>query len=763
MYDPDGRLSTTIDSAGISTSTEYDESDQSGCSNCFGAEGKRLSAMMYPTFAREYEYDSLGRKTLERDILSDTLSYTTRYEYDASGNVTVITDKEDRITRKEYDELGRLKRVIDAKGGITSFTYDDRGNLITLTDPNGNTTWFEYDRNNKVTKETRPMGQETIYAYDAAGNLIRKTDAQGQVTEHEYDNVGRVIQTGYFWAADLTAPVKTVSYTYDAVGNLLSYEDGTTSAQYVYDALNRKISETVDYGPFSLSYSYTYTPNGQKESFTGPDGIEYEYTYDAGGRIKSIGIPGQGFITYNDYTWNRPATMSLPGGTVKEYTYDPLMRYTGMRSDAPDDSAVMDYSYAHDRMDNILSKDTEHGSYAYTYDDIYQLTDADNPLTTDESYTYDAAGNRITASGIQGEWICNQNNELIGYADISFEYDANGNMIKRIQGSEEVQYFYDVENHLIRIEHGAGVVMAQYYYDPFGRRLWKDVSGTRTCFFYAEEGLIGEYTSLGAQIKAYGYRPNSLWTTDPLFMKQGGQIYLFHNDHLGTPQQMTDINGTVVWSARYDSFGKAELDVVSTITNNLRFPGQYYDEETGLHYNFHRFYDPEVGRYLRVDPVGLNFGDMNLYRYVRNNPINFIDPQGLEIRVYSTDAFGVSGLNHAFAWSTELNMGKGTNGSSWYTLGDGVGDISSPYYNVATLPPGMSESDFMSSIEAATGWNDWMWIPWVNDCHSDLQSAFEQAGVPYPGAPNGRIDIDDNLWNEFSNFMNFLKQDCIGY
>lgn len=547
--------------------------------------------------------------------------------------MTVITDKEDRITRKEYDELNRLKRVIDVKGGITSFAYDDRGNMTTLTDPNGNTTWFEYDRNNKIVKEIRPMGQETSYAYDATGSLIRKTDAKGQVTEHEYDNVGRVVQTRYFSATDLITPVKTVSYTYDAVGNLLSYEDGTTSAQYLYDAMSRKILETVDYGSFSLSYSYTYTINSQKKSFTGPDGIEYEYTYDAGGRIKSIEIPGNGFITYNDYTWNRPATMSLPGGTVKEYTYDPLMRYTGINTDAPDNSALMDYGYTHDKMDNVLSKATEHGDYAYSYDEIYQLTGADNPGTQDEAYTYDGAGNRMTSADIQGTWTYNQNNELIGYADISFEYDANGNMIKRIQGSEEVNYLYDVENRLIRVENGAGAVIAHYYYDPFGRRLWKDVSGMRTHFFYSEEGLIAEHDAAGIQIRAYGYRPGSLWTTDPLFMKQGSAYYFYHNDYLGTPQQMTDMSGAVVWSARYSSFGQTLVDGSSSVTNNLRFPGQYYDGETSLHYNFHRFYDPEVGRYLRIDPVGFNSGDMNLYRYCLNDPIVRMDPLGLEMEI----------------------------------------------------------------------------------------------------------------------------------
>lgn len=116
-------------------------------------------------------------------------------------------------------------------------------------------------------------------------------------------------------------------------------------------------------------------------------------------------------------------------------------------------------------------------------------------------------------------------------------------------------------------------------------------------------------------------------------MKQGSTYYFYHNDHLGTPQQMTDMSGAVVWSARYSSFGQAYVDGSSGVTNHLRFPGQYYDGETGLHYNFHRFYDPEVGRYLRIDPVGFNSGDMNLYRYCLNDPIVRMDPSGLEMEI----------------------------------------------------------------------------------------------------------------------------------
>ena len=107
-------------------------------------------------------------------------------------------------------------------------------------------------------------------------------------------------------------------------------------------------------------------------------------------------------------------------------------------------------------------------------------------------------------------------------------------------------------------------------------------------------------------------------------------IYYYLNNHLGTPLLMTDKDGKVVWEAYYEPFGEAEVDSYSTITNNFRFPGQYYDEETGLHYNYFRYYDPKTGRYLTPDPIGFLGGELNLFSYVNNNPINLIDPLGLE-------------------------------------------------------------------------------------------------------------------------------------
>ncbi|MCP3891718.1 MAG: hypothetical protein GY702_23035 [Desulfobulbaceae bacterium] len=157
--------------------------------------------------------------------------------------------------------------------------------------------------------------------------------------------------------------------------------------------------------------------------------------------------------------------------------------------------------------------------------------------------------------------------------------------------------------------------------------MWKEVSGVRTYFHYADEGLVGEYDDSGVEIKTYGYKPGSTWTTDPLFMKVGSAYYFYHNDHLGTPQKMTSVSGAVVWSAKYKSFGRAAIEVETAI-NNLRFPGQYFDSETGLYFNWHRNYDPIISRYIRPDPIEFK-GGINFYAYAQNNPSNVVDPFGL--------------------------------------------------------------------------------------------------------------------------------------
>jgi large repetitive protein len=167
-----------------------------------------------------------------------------------------------------------------------------------------------------------------------------------------------------------------VTFTYDATGRLTGYNDGATLAVYAYDPAGRKVTETVNFGTFTKAHSYAYLKNGLKESFTGPDNVTYGYVYDTANRLAGVQIPDAGFISVNDYTWNRPSGLTLPGGATKSLAYDPLMRISQITAKDPAGNDLLNYAYTHDNMDNITAKTTEHGDYAYGYDDLHRLTEA---------------------------------------------------------------------------------------------------------------------------------------------------------------------------------------------------------------------------------------------------------------------------------------------------------------------------------------------------------------------------------------------------
>jgi RHS repeat-associated protein len=352
-----------------------------------------------------------------------------------------------------------------------------------------------------------------------------------------------------------------------------------------------------------------------------------EYAYDENNRLVGISIPGQGQVNYqyDAAHWNSPTGRTLPGGGTTAYAYDPIMQLTALTAKDPGQNPLMTREYAYSPAGNITDKRSEHGDYAYNYDELHRLVGALNPTQADETYTYDAMGNRLTSAATSETWNYNANNQLMNYDTTAFDYDANGNMTRKTVDGVTRYFVYDIEDRLVRVEDDYHAAIAEYYYDPFGRRLWKEVSGTRTCFLYADEGLGGEYDSTGSEIRTYGWLPDGTWGTDPLFVKAAGAYYWYQNDSAGTPQKIVRANGSTVWSATYDSFGNAQV-TIAEITNNLRLSGQYFDQESGLHYNWNRYYDPEIGRYLRVDPLG---DGLNLYAYCFNNPNALIDPMGL--------------------------------------------------------------------------------------------------------------------------------------
>jgi RHS repeat-associated protein len=616
-YDNEGRALRRIDGAGNTTSFVYDDS------NATFASSAKPVRIAYPTFVRHLYYDTMQRVVRTVDEMDGATRYERRYGYDAAGNLTSMTDAQGRTTRFQYDALDRLTATVDSAGGVVTRSYDDRNNLIRIQDANNGTTRYAYDRNNRLVRLVRPMGEATRYEYDPNGNRAVLYDAKGQRIDYVFDAANRQVETRYYAAGNAT-PIRAVHFQYDAVGNLTAYDDGTTSGAYVYDDLRRKIGETVDYGSFSLNYGYTYYANGLKRAYTGPDGLTYGYTYDRNNRLTRIDNPGTGPVSFNTYEWNSLKRMTLPGGAAQAFDYDPLRRLTAIQAFDPAQNPVLSRSYTHAPNDDILTAVTEQGTHSYRYDALQRLVSADHPTLPDEGYSYDPTGNRLSANGVEGAWQYNANNELTSYGGHSFGYDANGNMIQRSGTGAGATFTYDVADRLTGVSEN-GTATASYEYDPFGRRLWKEVGGTRTYFFYTDEGLAAEYDQNGAQLRSYGYKPDALWGTDPLFQKVGATYYWYLNDHLGTPQRLIDGSGRVVWAATYDSFGNARIDIAD-VTNNLRLPGQYFDAETGLHYNWYRYYNPQTGRYLQTDPL---MDGLNLYSYVRNRPLMYIDPYGL--------------------------------------------------------------------------------------------------------------------------------------
>jgi len=590
------------------------------------------------SYSQQLSYDLSGRVSqnqLSWTSADQTYQQIRSQQYTQNNQPSIYTDAEGNQHQVSYDALGRMIQRIDPLGGITQFTYNKRNQLLSVTDAEGRITRFEYDKNGRTIAEIRePNAGQLLrreYDYDANGNLTVERTPKGERIEHDFNVVNQRVVSRYYDTANQLS--KTINFQYSLLGQLTSYSDGATSQTYTYNTLGQLTQIETNYGAFTKTQSYTYDKRGLKASYTNPEGETYHYSYDANGNIQTVTIPQQGQVTYNSYAINQPTQITLPGGIKQLLTYDGLQRLQSRELIDPAGNPISQAVYSYDKENNILGFNTEHGDYSFGYDDGYRLTSATkvgtDPLghaPENETYTYDKVHNRLSSHDTASEWQYNGSNQLLGFDNTTYEYDANGNRTKKIisvEGAEpiETNYSYDAAERLVSVDGNA------YYYNPLGQRLWKAVSGVKTYFLYDQTGLLAEYNDAGQLITEYHYTPNSPFMTRPLFMRQASQVYYYQNDHLGTPQQLISNTGAVVWAARYAAFGKASV-VINTIENNLRFPGQYYDAETGTHYNYFRDYEPSLGRYVQTDPIGLS-GGINTYGYVSNNPVNYVDPYGL--------------------------------------------------------------------------------------------------------------------------------------
>jgi RHS repeat-associated protein len=647
-YDANHNVGSMIDLNGVTTTYTYDYADRvktitvgsAVTTYAYDALGNIDYATLPAGNRIDYEYDTSNRVIK----ITDALGSYIYYEYDGEGNKTREEIRDDQgVIKKyldfEYDQFNRINKIKNPDNSSTGFSYDNNGNRIQMIKPEGEINEYESDELSRLKKITQSKGTSeeaiTEYEYDLQDNLTQVKDAEGKVTRYSYDDMGRLIST-------VSPDAGTTSYLYDEAGNIKTRTDAKGMVTgFEYDALNRLVK--LDF-PTDQDITYTYdetgVPYGIGRLTTMADASgNTRYSYDERGNVteQSCTIEGRTFSTGYEYNLNNVAKkISYPGGIVVEYGLDSTGKITSTILNG--NTIVSEVAYepfgelksmsfaqsgigttiTHNnqyQINEIQSENVLHRTYTHDFDGNITYIQRSDSLPLPQVYT--GADNYSYAAG--KDWIDGINDGTHSY---QYTYDPNGNIIS----DGRFTYQYNENNQLVKVS-DTSTVLGEYTYNGKGQRVKKVADGRTTIYHYDLTGnLIQETDQNGGVIAGYIYAG----TNRLAMLKPDGSIYYYHNDHLGTPLAMTDTEGNIVWKATYDPFGRAEVAPTSTVTNNFRFPGQYYDEESGLHYNWYRYYDPRTGRYMTPDPIGIKRGENHLYVYVQNNPTNFIDPLGLD-------------------------------------------------------------------------------------------------------------------------------------
>ena len=408
-------------------------------------------------------------------------------------------------------------------------------------------------------------------------------------------------------------------------------------------------------GKTAIASQITYTPWGAPASWVAASNATYTRTFDNDGRITSI--------TY--------------GSTTNSYYFDANNRITSI---------------------------TETGlpSKTFSYDALGRIkTYAAGPNS--QTYTYDANGNRTaltSGSATISYTIAPSSNQLQGATGTQVAtttFDVAGNTIKDLESAGTFTHIYDAQGHrVVTVEPGNNGTL--YLFNGLGERIIRGgygaIKASAGIFYYdSAHHLIGEYDLAGNPIQ------ETIWLGDlPIATISQGSIYAIYPDHLGAPHSIVNASGQQVWFWDHDPFGNGQP--TGTLTYNLRFPGQYYDFETGLFYNMARDYNPATGRYIQSDPIGLK-GGLNTYVYVGGNPLNAIDPRGL-VEFVSATAPPVPAP--AYPPNGQPIPKDALSGPAVFST-ENPGDPANPhtyYYNSGTLSPPTPEPLLDRLVDAAS-------------------------------------------------------------
>ncbi len=659
-YDAAHRLTDITDNLGNTLSYTLDAAGNRTAENT-----RDPSNTLTRTLGRVY--DSLGR--LHK--LLNAQSAETVFTYDGNGNQDTVTDALLRVTDSNVDPLNRLIQSTDALMGNTQYRYDARDNLTRVIDAKGLATDYVYDGLSDLMQLVSPDTGTTNYTYDSAGNRATQTDARGVTSTYSYDVLNRLTGIAYPTSSN------NVAFSYDqnhsacptspsnerfGLGRLTGFSDPSGSTQLCYDRRGNVVRKIAVANGITTTTRWAYNKADRMTQLVYPSGSVVNYSRDALGRISAISVTPAGGGAQTLVS----AVSYYPYGPVKQITWG--NGATSLRSydqnywiDSINSSQAtgLDLEFTLDAVGNITGlSDVIAGSppnNVYGYDALHRLKTVNTPTALAEAFTYDAIGNRTSKTysngAVQGYGYAPNSHRLmwIGTPEeesrrsssktksvplSTREYDANGNTTRRDAAWFQSPILtYDDRNRLVSsIDPGAAV---HFHYNARGERVYKHVTyshkASSRSFVYDESGrLLVEGDRNGVVLQEY------LWLDDlPVGVIAGGVLNHIQPDHLGSPRKVISVAGNNAiwdWPILNNPFGEAapnqDPDGNSVpFVMNLRFPGQYFDAETGLHYNYFRDYEPGTGRYVESDPIGLR-GGVATYSYVNGKPIGYSDPTG---------------------------------------------------------------------------------------------------------------------------------------
>jgi len=616
-------------------------------------------------FSRSGKLKSVSLGEINVQISTDAGGKVVRVTDSAGATVRLVKDRHGRVTQRflpgggqeqrQHDLDGLLEAVTLPMGDAWRFKHNGAGQLQEVIFPDDGKQTLAYDKAGRLVSLIYPSGNRVSFGFDPVNRLVQTTNGRGQRIEYEYDQRGQLTRK--------RTPGNEWHYQYDGRGNVLEASNGQLTVRHSYDRFGRLTkTEYPEWGKF---IQYKRDKFGRVVERTDPEGNKSWYTYDKLGRISKIEGAGGHAFTFSYDQAGRLIEQKAANETTTQYGYDSTGRVVSIvhRDASGDVLAACTYCYDVDG-NRVQVTDEQDRKTAYRYDLERRLVSETGP-GGQKRYVYGLGGNRscMTDRSENIAYGYDKAGILVQAGEVSFAYDADGNLALRKDKDVTTRYTYNSENNLVKVELPGGKTIA-YGYGPFGHRIWREEDGSRTYHLLDGDDLLQE---LSADLKPLStYLHAGL--DRPLMVSSGdGKARFFHQDDLGTVLAITDTKGRVSTRYAYDAFGNIAQQEGEGGGQRLCFTGRPLDSATGLYDLRARFYDPETGRFISPDPVFGRIDDpatLPPYGYARDNPLTYVDPFGTThnigtININNALYFGrapvsVEGMSTAEVWYTDM-------------------------------------------------------------------------------------------------------------